>query len=130
MSLLDVAIIGAGPAGLTAAGTLLRQLHTVVLFDSGIYRNAKASHMHMVPTWDHKSPSDFRSKAREDLARYSTLQIVNEKVIEITKRNDSSFELWDQNGTSWTAQKIILAIGSVDIFPVIEGYAESWGKRM
>ena len=58
----DVLIIGGGPAGLSAATGLARQLYTAVVFDSGVYRNARAKHMHNVPTWDHRDPADVSSK--------------------------------------------------------------------
>jgi len=67
MDPVDILIIGGGPAGLTSALTLVRQLYTVVLFDSGSYRNGSAVHMHTIPTWDHKDPKEFRAAARKDL---------------------------------------------------------------
>jgi hypothetical protein len=63
----DALIICGGPAGLPAAYGLARLLHSVVLFDSGVYRNARSSHMHVVPTWDHRDSKDFRAAARKDL---------------------------------------------------------------
>ncbi|KAK8050727.1 thioredoxin reductase glit-like protein [Apiospora phragmitis] len=36
MDFTDVAIVGGGPAGLTAANTLARQLHTAVVYDNGL----------------------------------------------------------------------------------------------
>jgi thioredoxin reductase len=56
--LRDVLIIGGGPAGLAVATGLARQLYTAVVFDSGVYRNARTQHMHNVPTWDHRNPAD------------------------------------------------------------------------
>ena len=77
-NVLDVLIIGGGPAGLSVATGLARQLYTAVVFDSGVYRDALGKHMHNVAAWDHRAPSKFRAKAREDiLRRYSTLQFQN-----------------------------------------------------
>lgn len=76
--LFDVPIIGAGPAGLSTATGLARQLHTAVVFDSGVYRNAKAQHMHNVLGWDHRNPGELRAAGRADLTnRYSTIQFEN-----------------------------------------------------
>ncbi|KAI1413435.1 FAD/NAD(P)-binding domain-containing protein [Hypoxylon sp. FL1857] len=131
MSFTDVAIIGGGPAGLTAAATLVRQLHTAVVFDNHKYRNAKSSHMHMVPTWDHKDPSEFRASVKEDIqARYSTVQFVDLGVSKIEKKSDSHFHIVDEEGKEYDFHKVILAVGSADTFPDIEGYQEAWGQRI
>ena len=60
----DVIVIGGGPAGLQAALTLGRMHHSVLLLDSGNYRNAPASHLHNFATHDGRPPSEFRAMAR------------------------------------------------------------------
>lgn len=129
MPLRDVLIVGAGPSGLAAATGLARQLHTAVVFDSGVYRNALTEHMHNVPTWDHRNPKEFRTKAREDLlARYNTIHFENTTVESIQRTNKGFFEAMDTRGQSWTGRKVILATGVRDIFPEIENYSDVWVK--
>ncbi|KAI1453654.1 FAD/NAD(P)-binding domain-containing protein [Annulohypoxylon moriforme] len=131
MDFIDVAIIGGGPAGLTAAGTLARQLQTAVVFDSKTYRNAKATKMHMVPTWENKDPRDFRSSARKDIETYySTIQFADIPVTKVEKKSDSHFQVWDGEGKEWNFRKVLLAVGSSDHFPEVEGYAELWTKKI
>ncbi|OTB01194.1 hypothetical protein M426DRAFT_14771 [Hypoxylon sp. CI-4A] len=131
MELIDVAIIGGGPAGLTAAGTLARQLHTAVVFDSKSYRNAKATQMHMVPTWEDRDPKEFRASTRKDiLAHYSTIQFSDTSVTKVEKRSDSHFVVWDGNGKEWNFRKVLLAVGSSDTYPDIDGYGQLWAKRI
>ncbi|KAI0893442.1 hypothetical protein F4806DRAFT_488387 [Annulohypoxylon nitens] len=131
MDLIDVAIIGGGPAGLTAAGTLARQLHTAVVFDSGNYRNAKATKMHMVPTWENKNPRDFRESARRDIeSQYSTIQYADIPVTRVEKKNDAHFKIWDGNNKEWNFRKVLLAVGSSDAYPDIEGYEQLWAKKI
>jgi flavin-dependent dehydrogenase len=70
----DTFVLGAGPAGLSAALGLARQPYSVVVFDSKRYRNYPASHMHNVLTWDHKSQAEFRASAKENiLERYDSV---------------------------------------------------------
>ncbi|KAL7620932.1 hypothetical protein AAE478_008243 [Parahypoxylon ruwenzoriense] len=131
MDFIDVAIVGGGPAGLTAANTLARQLHTAVIFDSKSYRNAGARHMHMVLTWDHKDPEEYRNAARNNiLANYSTIQFADVAVTKIDSKSSAHFEVTDSNGKVWNFRKVILAVGSANIYPDIEGYDQLWKKRI
>lgn len=130
MAPYDVAIIGGGPAGLTAAGTLARQLHTAVLFDSKKYRNAKATAMHMVPGHEGKSPEQFRREAREGISKYPTIEFQDAQISKVEKRGDSEFLLTDSTGKNWQFRKLLLAVGSSDSFPDIDGFESLWGERI
>ncbi|KAI0972068.1 FAD/NAD(P)-binding domain-containing protein [Xylaria arbuscula] len=131
MSFIDVAVIGGGPAGLTAAATLARQLHTAVVFDSKSYRNANATNMHMVPGWENKNPADFRSTTRTDVeSNYSTIEFADVAVNKIEKVSDAHFKLWDANDKEYNFRKILLAVGSSDTYPDIAGYEALWTKRI
>ncbi|KAI8277822.1 Thioredoxin reductase [Colletotrichum sp. SAR11_57] len=129
MPIHDVLIIGGGPGGLAVATGLARQLYTAVVFDSGVYRNARTSHMHNVPTWDHRNPADFRSKARSDLlARYETITFEETNVESLRRNSEGRFEAEDARGATWTGKKIVLASGMRDVYPEIQGYDDVWGR--
>ncbi|OBT38622.1 hypothetical protein VE00_10790 [Pseudogymnoascus sp. WSF 3629] len=129
--LLDVLIIGGGPGGLSVATGLARQLYTAVVFDSGLYRNARSQHMHNVATWDHRSPAEFRAKARDDLlARYNTIQFVNTTIESVSKTPTGVFQTTDSTGKVWEGRKLVLATGIRDVYPEIEGYDDVWGKAV
>ncbi|KAK6833303.1 hypothetical protein PG987_007997 [Apiospora arundinis] len=133
-SMHDVLIIGGGPAGLAAALALCRQNHNSVVFDSGVYRNRFASEMHMVSTWDHRSPGDFLAAGRAELTkRYPDLcTVVNSEIATIKRVSapgaPSIFEASDAAGTNkWRGRKVILATGVRDLLPFIDGIEDCWG---
>lgn len=130
-SVVDVLIAGGGPAGLTAALTLARQLHTAVVFDNKSYRNANVSHMHMIPTWDHRDPAQFRAEAHDEvLHHYDTIKIEDVDLKTAEKTSDGLFQLVDANDKVWKGRKLIITTGSENVFPDIPGYAEAWGQRI
>lgn len=129
--IFDTLILGAGPAGLSAALGLARQLYSVVVFDSQRYRNHPASHMHNVLTWDHKSPVDFRESAKANLlARYDSVVFRDSRIDEIAKLEDGTFEVTDGLGAKTLGRKIVLATGVEDVMLDVEGFAELWGRSM
>lgn len=128
----DALIIGAGPAGLAAATTLVRQLQTALVFDSGIYRNARAEHLHGVPGFDHIDPAAFRTKAKGDIMRrYDTVEFKKARITEIKKKEGGLFEAVDSAGNVYLGRKVVLATGVRDILPDdIEGFGACWGYGM
>ncbi|MFE6995777.1 NAD(P)/FAD-dependent oxidoreductase [Microbacterium sp. NPDC057659] len=124
----DAIIIGGGPAGLQAALTLGRMHRSVLLLDSGEYRNGTVLHMHNVVANDGTPPSDFRATARAQLAAYSDIEIRNIKAEEITGAEDA-FDVRLADGTVAGARRIVLATGVADELPDVPGLAELWGVR-
>lgn len=125
----EIMVIGGGPAGLSAASSIVRQSHKTVLFDSGKYRNSLSKHMHTVASWDHRDPAAFRAAARADLDRYGSVTVENVEIESIKKRDDGLFEA-TADGKTWTSKKVVLATGVEDVFPEIPGYAECWVSAM
>lgn len=131
MPLVDALIIGAGPAGLSAALALARQLHTAIVFDSSLFRNARSTHMHTIPTWDHKDPAAFRGATRiEILERYNTISFEDRPIAKIEKTTAGDFAATAADGTSFTGRRVVLATGVTDLPLDIKGYDDCWGRSM
>lgn len=124
----DVIVIGGGPAGLQAALTLGRMHHDTVLFDSGEYRNAPARAMHNLAAHDGWDPEAYRSAARDDLARYATVELRAESVVAVA-REGGVFAVETATGRI-AAQRLILATGVRDTLPPVEGIEELWGDEV
>jgi len=124
----DVVIVGGGPGGLSAACALGRARRKVLLADAGPPRNAKAVEMHNFVTRDGISPSEFRRIGREQLVPYTTVEIRDVRVEEITGEKDA-FEV-RVGGERVRARRILLATGMIDEMLPIEGFAELWGSSI
>lgn len=127
----DALVLGAGPAGLSTALGLARQLYSVVVFDSQQYRNSPADHMHNVLTWDHKPPSEFRANAKANiLQRYKSILFRESRIDRITGLEGGIFEAIDEAGGRTLGKKVVLATGVEDVMPDIDGFKQLWGKSM
>lgn len=127
--LVDVLIIGGGPAGLAVASTVSRQLQTGILFDSGVYRNARAHHMYGVLGFDHIAPETFRMKSKgEILRRYDTIEFKRAYIETIKKLENGNFLATDGWANAYEGRKVVIATGVKDVLPQIEGFDFCWGR--
>ena len=142
-TIYDALIIGAGPAGLSAALGLCRVHRTKVVFtkpqDAG-FRNEGAEEMHNVLSRDCTPPAEFRQISRDQIMKYGTTDLVAAEITAIEKvaanKTDevfvpNHFKAVDSEGRKWHGRKIVLATGSVEILPTsIPGYKENWPQNM
>jgi thioredoxin reductase len=124
----DVAIVGGGPAGLSAALVLGRSRLRVLVCDSGQYRNAASGGLHGFLTRDCVKPAEFLRIAREQLEPYS----VELRRVEIVDAGPcpQGFELSAADGQRFSARKLLLATGVADQVPAIPGMREMWGSSV
>jgi thioredoxin reductase len=125
--LYDVAIVGAGPAGLSAALLLGRCCRRVLVCDAGPPRNGASRSLNGFLTRDGISPQDLRRAGRAELARYETVEVREKLVLDVSRR-DEGFELVLADGGRARARKVLLATGVVDELPAIAGMPELWGR--
>lgn len=123
---LDAVVIGGGPAGLQAALTLGRMHRSVVLLDSGAYRNAPVEHLHNFATHDGRDPAEFRALARADLAAYSTVSVRQVAATSVAA-SDVGFTVELADGSALTARRLVLATGVRDTLPDKPGLTELFG---
>jgi len=126
----DVIIVGAGPAGLSAALMLGRCRRSVVVFDTGKPRNAASRALHGYLTRDGISPADFLQLARGELAPYDSVEIRNEEVTAAECRPGEGFAVTLASGEAIRARKLLLATGVVDNLPDIPGFRELYGRSV
>jgi thioredoxin reductase len=126
----DVIVVGAGPAGLSAALMLGRCRRSVVVFDNGKPRNAPSRALHGYLTRDGIVPADFLRLARGELARYDSVRIRNEAVAAAECRPGDGFVVTLESGETIRARKLLLATGVVDNLPGIPGFREMYGRSV
>ena len=125
----DVIIIGGSFAGLAAALQLGRARRKVTVLDTGLPRNRFAGHSHGMLGHDHKPPLEILAEARQQLARYPAISLVNARADSISGAIDD-FSVLTGDGESLTARRVILSYGIVDQMPDVPGFAEGWGSSI
>jgi thioredoxin reductase len=126
--LVDVAVVGGGPAGLSAATWAGRYRRRVALIDDGGQRNRWTEATHGYLGHEGAAPSVLLNRAREDLRRYREVSVVAARVTAVTPR-DGEFIL-DLNGRPLRALRLVLATGVRDVFPEIEGFEQFYGASV
>lgn len=125
----DVAIVGGGAAGLSAALILGRSRRSVIVLDAGAPRNAPATHMHGFLSRDGFSPSELLRKGRQEAAAYG-VQFSAHTATHAGRTSDSGFVVSTDVGDEIAARRVILATGVEDKLPAIPGVREAWGRTL
>ncbi|TKA56766.1 hypothetical protein B0A49_12794 [Cryomyces minteri] len=133
----DALVLGAGPAGLSAALALSRVHRTAAVFSSKEFRNANTHVAHTILTRDGVDPIVLRDLGRKEIEGYGYVDFVEKRIVhaktveEEGSANATLFEVEDSDGSAWKGRKIVLAMGSRDIFPSdIKGYAKNRGRNI
>jgi thioredoxin reductase len=125
----DVAIVGGGPAGLTAALFLARYLHSVVLIDSRDPRNWEARGINGYLGLHGITPPELRERGRTEAARYG-VELVDACVSTVRREADERFVTTLEGGRAFTSRRLMLAIGIKDVLPNVPGLDQCYGQTV
>lgn len=125
MDIVDVIVIGAGPAGLAGATALGRSLRDVLVVDAGSLRNAAAAGAHNVLTRDGTAPGEIAALGRREAEGYG-VRFVDGEVVRASV-DDGLFRVRLASGDEHTARRLLVTAGAVDVLPDLPGLAERWG---
>jgi thioredoxin reductase (NADPH) len=124
----DIAIVGGGPAGLTAGLWSARYLHRAVVIDSGDPRNWETRGINGYLGLSGVTPPKLRGAGREECRLYGA-ELLDGVVLHIEHVNDDHFELAIEGGTRVQARRVLLAYGLRDVWPDIPGLARVYGAN-
>jgi thioredoxin reductase len=122
----EVAIVGGGPAGLTAALVLGRMRRRVALLDGDDPAHAPSEAVHGFLGHDGAPPADLRRIGREQLSPYTS---VDTRMAEVGGASvaDAGFSL-HVGGEAIEAEFLLLAAGMRYRPPAIDGIERVWAR--
>lgn len=126
-STYDVAIVGGGPAGLTAAIWLGRFLHSVLVVDSGDPRNWETRGIHGFPGSPDAKPAELRGAARDECRRYGVM-LVDGTVAHVRRESEERYVLELATGERAVGRRLLLAYGLRDEWPDVPGLERAYGE--
>ena len=119
---LDSIVVGAGPAGLSAALTLGRARRRVLVLDSGEYRNHAARHMHGVLGHDGLDPAELRARASRSSPATASRCAAPSSTPRPPRADADGVEVAGER-----ARTLVIATGLVDDTPRIDGFDAIYG---
>ena len=125
---VDVAIVGAGPAGLSAALWLARYGRTVRIYDAGAARNEPSWAVHGYPGIPDLPPSELRHRIMQQTLGAGA-EIVQARV-ECVQGAKDAFTVEDDRGCTTAARRIVLAFGLQDRLPAIAELETYYGSSV
>jgi thioredoxin reductase len=127
MTQIDVAIIGGGAAGLSAALVLARARRKVVVVDAGMPRNAPAAHLHGYLSRDGLPPGELLASGREEVLSYGG-DIITGTVADLTPDHGAGFGILLAGGQRLSARRLLVTTGLRDELPDIPGLRDRWAR--
>ncbi len=126
----DVVIVGAGPAGLSAALTLGRCRRRVLLCDTGTPRSWASKAMHGFLSRDGIEPHEFRRIAHRELRRYKNVAFHRGEVVSAARENGGTFRVTIRKSRPVRCRKLLIATGVFDELPPIPHIEDFFGTSV
>lgn len=122
----DVAIVGGGPAGLSASIWLARYLHSVIVIDSGDPRNWETRGINGFLGHPGARPAELRGMGRDE-ARALGVELADAVCERVACHDEDHFSLILGDGRKIDARRLLLSIGLKDVWPDIPGLEHVYG---
>jgi thioredoxin reductase len=122
-------IVGAGPAGLSAALMLGRCRRRVVVIDDGTPRNRAANATHGFISRDGTTPTALLDLCRSDVAKYATVNF-HSGTVRGAEGSRGAFTVRCADGRTFTGRRLLIATGVVDKLPRIAGVEALYGRAV
>ena len=127
MNEYDVAIIGGGAAGLSAALVLTRARRKILVIDAGAPRNAPATHMHGYLSRDGLAPDALLAAGRSEVTGYGG-ELVMATATQVVPGGVNGFSVRLDDGRVVSARRLLVTTGLRDLLPDIPGLRDRWAR--
>ncbi|HSL68947.1 MAG TPA: NAD(P)/FAD-dependent oxidoreductase [Longimicrobiales bacterium] len=122
----EIAVVGGGPAGLSCGIWLGRYGRSTGLIDSGDPRNWETTGINGFLGLPRVRPALLRQRGRSECRRYG-VRLIDGCVDRVRRAGSERFELVLENGRSYAAQRLVIAIGLRDTWPDLPGLEHCYG---
>jgi len=124
----EVVVIGAGPAGLSAALNLVRARRMTHVLDSNRPRNAATFASHGFVSRDGIAPLELRRLGREELEAYPEASFEKAMVSSVT--GEAGGFVVTYGATSVTARAVVISTGLSEKFPALPSLRQFYGTSI
>ena len=124
----DAIVVGAGPAGLTAATWLARYRRRTLVVDAGEHRNRWVERSHGYFTRDPAVPRELLAEGAAQLSAYPFAERIGGAATSASVVGDGFSVVVD--GVAHDGLRLVLATGVEDAVPAVDGFFDHYGASV